>query len=71
MKENIETKLKKALVEFIIESTEDDYNTGYWLGEIIESQLSISREMIVSGLIDKINEFQARIAYKKIESENK
>lgn len=56
-KENIENILKKALIQFINESKESDYNTGYWIGEIIES-LNL-RELILSGFIDKINEVQA------------
>ena len=56
-KENIENIFKKALIQFINESKESDYNTGYWIGEIIES-LNL-RELILSGFIDKINEVQA------------
>lgn len=54
--EDIEKIFKNALIKFIIESSETDYSTGYWLGEIIGNHLNISKNDFKKGFIDKIND---------------
>lgn len=54
--ENIENIFKKALIEFIAESSEDNFNTGYWLAQIIHEQLSISDHTFINGFFAKLKE---------------
>lgn len=59
MKENIENTFEAALCNFISDSIESDYDTGYWLSEILIKQIAISTDNFIAGFVDKINEFQA------------
>jgi len=48
--------LEKTIVSFIVENTENDYDVGKKLADIIHKQLTISSEDLISGFIDGISE---------------